>query len=194
MQEAEYTHNLVPSIQHNIPITKGGKHELGNISVICKKCNVSIRNEVTGDLNSDEVIKVWSEINVSKMDTQVRLGKVRLGKDSIDKRTDKPSSSHFQKPSLEEVAAYCKERGSVVSPHKWYAHYESNGWKVGKNSMKDWRAAVRTWEPDNHRPPVPRPRCKSCGEELVDSGCRNLECLECPLYDPLYDPLYEDSE
>lgn len=54
--------NYIPTIQHNIPITKGGKHELGNISVICKRCNISIRNNVTENLNSDEVTKLWNEI------------------------------------------------------------------------------------------------------------------------------------
>jgi len=50
------------------------------------------------------------------------------------------------KPSLEEVVTYCVFRGKGVDPHKWYDHYEANGWKVGRNAMKDWRAAVRTWE------------------------------------------------
>ena len=52
----------------------------------------------------------------------------------------------FQKPTLEEVKEYCMKRGNSVNPEKWMNHYTANGWKVGKNSMKDWRAAVRTWE------------------------------------------------
>lgn len=59
---------------------------------------------------------------------------------------DKPPAKHFAKPTLDEVAAYCRERGKGVNPEVWYDHYESNGWKVGKNAMKDWRAAVRKWE------------------------------------------------
>ena len=54
--------------------------------------------------------------------------------------------ARFVRPSLDDVAAYCLERGGIVDPQRWYAYYESNGWKVGKNAMKDWRAAVRTWE------------------------------------------------
>ena len=50
------------------------------------------------------------------------------------------------KPTLEEVAAYCKARGNTVDPEAFWAFYESNGWKVGRNPMKDWQAAVRTWE------------------------------------------------
>jgi hypothetical protein len=52
----------------------------------------------------------------------------------------------FIPPSLEEVSAYCRERGGKVDPLAWVDHYTSNGWKVGPNSMKDWKAACRTWE------------------------------------------------
>ncbi len=52
----------------------------------------------------------------------------------------------FKKPTLEEVAAYCKERTNEVDPEGWVNFYTSNGWKVGKNPMKDWKASVRTWE------------------------------------------------
>lgn len=49
-------------------------------------------------------------------------------------------------PTLEEVAAYCRERGSAVDPEAFVAFYTSNGWKVGKSPMKDWTAAIVTWE------------------------------------------------
>lgn len=49
-------------------------------------------------------------------------------------------------PSLEEVKTYCLERGNSVDPNKWHDYYSSNGWMVGKNKMKDWKACVRTWE------------------------------------------------
>lgn len=63
----EYIGNYrAPSIQHNIPISKGGKHELNNISIICKACNITIKDKETGDLNNAEVIKVWDEINLER--------------------------------------------------------------------------------------------------------------------------------
>ncbi len=52
----------------------------------------------------------------------------------------------FKRPTLAEVEAYCQERGKGVSAQSWFDHYQSNGWKVGKNAMKDWKAAVRKWE------------------------------------------------
>ncbi len=56
----------------------------------------------------------------------------------------------FIKPSLEEVEKYCKERNNNINPKRFYDHYESNGWKVGKNPMKDWKATVRKWESNEY--------------------------------------------
>lgn len=64
------------------------------------------------------------------------------------KDTGTASRSLFVPPSLEEVKAYCLERKNRVSPDGWFDHYESNGWRVGKNPMRSWKAAVRTWERD----------------------------------------------
>jgi hypothetical protein len=47
---------------------------------------------------------------------------------------------------VEEVRAYCQERGNSVDAQRFVDYYGANGWKVGKNPMKDWKAAVRTWE------------------------------------------------
>ena len=58
----------------------------------------------------------------------------------------KKSGSHFQKPSLDEIRQYCISRGNKVDPEQFFNFYESKGWIIGKSPMKDWRAAVRTWE------------------------------------------------
>ena len=56
----------------------------------------------------------------------------------------------FKKPLLEEVIAYCTERKNKVDPENFIDHYDSNGWKIGgKSAMKDWKAAIRTWEKNN---------------------------------------------
>ena len=58
----------------------------------------------------------------------------------------------FVKPTIEEVRDYCQERGKGVNPESWMDHYTANGWRVGKNPMKDWRAAVRQWERSSFGP------------------------------------------
>nr|DAV61247.1 MAG TPA: DnaD like replication protein [Caudoviricetes sp.] len=56
----------------------------------------------------------------------------------------------FEKPTLSEIKEYCIERNNNVDAQHFYDYYESNGWKVGKNSMKNWKAAVRTWEKNSY--------------------------------------------
>ena len=57
----------------------------------------------------------------------------------------------FVKPSIEQIKAYCTERGYPVDAQRFFDYYESNGWMVGKNHMKDWQAAVRNWnQRDRH--------------------------------------------
>lgn len=58
----------------------------------------------------------------------------------------KRGSTRFQKPTIEEIRQYCQERNNSVDPEKFFNVYESKGWLVGKSPMKDWKAAVRTWE------------------------------------------------
>ncbi len=70
--------------------------------------------------------------------------------------------TRFVPPTLDEVIAYCQERGNSVDAERFVSFYESNGWKVGKNPMKDWRAAVRTWERDN------RPQAKTQTKSFAD--------------------------
>ena len=55
-------------------------------------------------------------------------------------------AKRFIPPTVEEVAAYCRERGNHVDAQRWFDYYTANGWKVGRNPMKDWKACVRTWE------------------------------------------------
>lgn len=63
------------------------------------------------------------------------------------------TASRFTPPTLDEVKAYCSERNNNVDAQRFIDYYTANGWKVGRNAMKDWKAAVRTWErSDNEKP------------------------------------------
>ena len=57
-----------------------------------------------------------------------------------------PRAARFSPPSVEEVTAYCQERRNGVDAQRFVDFYASKGWKIGKDAMKDWRAAVRNWE------------------------------------------------
>jgi len=77
----------------------------------------------------------------------VSTDKNSIDKNSIDKnREEGVQRKRFTPPSLEEVKAYCAERNNGVDPQAFIDFYTSKGWKIGKETMKDWQAAVRTWE------------------------------------------------
>lgn len=76
----------------------------------------------------------------------------------------------FIPPSVEMVTEFCKENGYTVSAWKFVNYYTSNGWLVGKNKMKDWKAAVRTWqskENENGNRQLP------ANNQTNPSGCSN---------------------
>ena len=69
-----------------------------------------------------------------------------------DNRTGKkkaepnPTAPRMEKPTLEEIKSYCKEKGYNINAEGFYSYYESNGWKIGgKTAMKNWKAAVQSW-------------------------------------------------
>lgn len=64
----------------------------------------------------------------------------------IPPKGERPPEKRFVKPTADEVRAYCAERGNHVDAQAFVDFYAAKGWKVGSAPMKDWRAAVRTWE------------------------------------------------
>lgn len=59
---------------------------------------------------------------------------------------EKKKVARFQKPTIEQLKEYMTEQGMNDIAENWLNHYEANGWMVGKNKMKDWKASVRTWK------------------------------------------------
>ena len=66
--------------------------------------------------------------------------------DTKEKNLKKENPSNFKKPSLEEIEVYAKEIEANFNINQFFDYYEANGWRVGKNSMKDWRATMRMWK------------------------------------------------
>lgn len=120
------------------------------------------------------------EINGQKFCGQhTRIELSKLG------RLDLIPAERFIKPTIEEIKSYCLERNNGVDPQKFFDYYTANGWKVGKNPMKDWRAAVRTWEkgsvaaPDNRETgnyePTPEQQAE---KQLMLEAIRRTEELQ----------------
>lgn len=111
-------------------------------------------------------------------ESKVKDSKVKE-KESIEKAPDKPAhrAQKFTPPSPGEVKAYCSERGKGIDPERWYNHYLSNGWKVGKSPMKDWKAAVRTWERNEY----------GTGGDIKKSGHQPTFDIDAYEHDSIYD-------
>ena len=95
------------------------------------ECNVTETLQVTPTVTTEVEVDV----------------EVDLDKDKIKPNVTRTRNVRFTIPTVEEVAEYCQARGNSVDPEKFHAFYTSNGWRVGKNPMKNWKAAVvSTWE------------------------------------------------
>ena len=97
----------------------------------------------------------------------------------IEKEIDSSASTttkrkRFEKPTLSEIEQYCIERNNNVNAEQFFDYYESNGWKVGKNSMKNWKAAVRTWERSEYRKPNSKKNSKEDAINVVNNLMNKL--------------------
>lgn len=100
-------------------------------------------------------VKKWSRYQMTEQQIEQPVNNKRTTSEQpvntnknvrIKELKNNTNTVRFAHPTLEEVKAYCLERKNSVNPNKWFSYYESNGWRVGRNPMKDWQAAVRTWE------------------------------------------------
>ena len=87
----------------------------------------------------------------------------------IKKNTSKEvlKEKRFAPPSLDEVTQYCNERENGIDPQRFIDFYESKGWMIGKNKMKDWKAAVRSWE-SRDKPPAKESKPITWGTMIYD--------------------------
>lgn len=78
---------------------------------------------------------------------------IRIKENNIkkDANASKEKAKRFSPPTIDDIKAYCLEKGYNVDAERFVDYYSSNGWKVGKNSMKDWRATVRNWARNSQR-------------------------------------------
>lgn len=105
------------------------------------------QKKLTQSRNLEEILKKSTPEIEIELEKEIKIEKEI---DSSAKSTT-TKRKRFEKPTLSEIKQYCVERNNNVNAEQFYDYYESNGWKVGKNSMKDWKAAVRTWERSEYR-------------------------------------------
>lgn len=102
----------------------------------------NVRNNVTvTDYNATDKDKE------EDIEREEEKSSILSASDEAGEQPTKPKrSKRFTPPEVEEVAAYCEERKNGIDAQHFVDYYEARGWMIGKNRMKDWKAAVRTWE------------------------------------------------
>ena len=142
---------------------KGGRPKKQTVLLETEKTERFLENQTKAKKGVN--VNVNDNVNVNVNDNDSDMGAKAPITPTKQKR--------FEKPTLEQVQAYCRERKNNVNAERFVDYYESNGWKVGKNAMKDWKAAVRTWERNGYSND-----CKNDSEEdLSGIPAEQLEIL-----------------
>jgi len=123
-------------------------------NVITRIAFEPIKQSLKRDLQKYEDIRKRNQDNARKRwDATASSGIPKSTKnadsDSVSVSVSVNDKKVFNKPTIEDVKTYMKELGMNDISERWMSHYESNGWLVGKNKMKDWKASVRTWKLNN---------------------------------------------
>ena len=120
-----------------------------------------------------EQIDVMAEKNGRSFSNQVERLLTKAMDESLRLPVAKPSKQvvapvkRFTEPEVEEVQRYCAMKGYKFDAGSFVAHYESNGWKVGRNKMKSWKAACTTWA---KRGDKANGKSKSAYQQRVEAG------------------------
>lgn len=107
---------------------------------------LSLKDNKSYTFHQENLLETDCIQNGYSLDTEIRLDKNRLDKNSIDIISEPQKTKRFVKPTVDEIRAYCKERKNGVNPERFFDYYEARGWKLSRDTMKDWKATVRTWE------------------------------------------------
>lgn len=105
--------------------------------------------EYVDELNLLKLVNQKYEFRLEKESAKPMLSQYSIEENSIEENSIEKKEikrKNFVKPTIEEIAEYCKERNNGINANAFYDFYESKDWYVGKNRMKDWKACVRTWE------------------------------------------------
>ena len=104
--------------------------------------------EYVDELNMLKLINQKYEFKLENELAKPMLSEYSIVENSIVENSieNKEIRKNFTKPTIEEIQEYCSERNNGINAEAFYDFYESKGWCVGKNKMKDWKACVRTWE------------------------------------------------
>ena len=173
MNKPNYYAVIPANVRYNKTLTPNAKLLYAEITALCNmngKCTASTKYFCTiyevSRISVQKWLKILEDKNYIKRVNIYKQGSKELetriitlvndsSKEKLTNNTNinitntnitYSNKKNFKKPNKIEVKIYCIERQNRVDFESFYDFYESKGWMVGKNKMKDWKAAVRTWE------------------------------------------------
>jgi hypothetical protein len=129
-----------------IEYEKGRKSVPNKYKLISLSANFTVEMNIQSQYNrnTNEHPNAIETVNINK---QEHKHKQNIKENNTKEKTDSENkSTNFKPPTVDEVQAYCSERKNGIDSQRFVDFYASKGWLIGKNKMKDWKAAVRTWE------------------------------------------------
>ena len=121
----------------------------------------------------ESTIQFKADLNESSMQDRTKVQHTNNNEYINNNSLYKKGSSRFQKPTIEEIRQYCLEKGYNVDAEQFFNFYESKGWVVGKSPMKNWRAAVSTW--NKREKEIPRRKRESRKESAFEHNLKVMD-------------------
>lgn len=152
-----------------------------NGHIFCFKMLKRIDTSMTSNTKFRGVINEAKKNHDAVMQDKKRKEETRKEKKRLEENKEEGEQApthpkaRFLKPTLEEIREYCLSRNNYVDPERFFDYYEANGWKVGKNPMKDWRATVRTWESREKSEAPKKTKKQEYSDEEYEAMCDDLE-------------------
>ena len=121
----------------------------------------------------ESTIQFKADLNESSMQDGTKVQHTNNNEYINNNSLYKKGSSRFQKPTIEEIRQYCLEKGYNVDAEQFFNFYESKGWVVGKSPMKNWRAAVSTW--NKREKEIPQRKRESRKESAFEHNLKVMD-------------------
>lgn len=152
----QYCGGIATGYDHIVATARGGSDDISNKVECCIECNRikndkplidflnNNRNRINNEIikNNDKLKRLVTLCNVTDRYTVTHCNGIDI--EEIKKENKKRNI--FSVPSVDEIKEYCQQRQNKINANSFYDYYQSKGWMIGKNKMKDWQACIRTWE------------------------------------------------
>lgn len=147
MVSRDTVRRFLDALENDTMIVRVSTHKMTQITI----CNYdSYQNEPTTDTTTDRQLTLQQTDTINNVDNIITSNNIST---NSHREGGKKTQTKFIPPTLEEVIAHCAEKGYSVNAEKFFNHYATVGWMVGRNKMKNWKTALAKWENSEYDKP-----------------------------------------